>query len=115
MQSAVKPHLIQAPIKQPHAPLLQELALLDYSCLKHEPSRLAAAALLVAEAHTGMTANLERLTAVTGYSPACLQVASHTHSLAPAIFKCLTVQRQRVILCALLCATSLGSYSERGC
>lgn len=64
-------------MSSPGALLLQELALLDYSCLRHEPSRLAAAALLVAEAHTGLAADLSRLTAVTGYSPVCLQVRPH--------------------------------------
>lgn len=52
----------------------QELSLLDYTCLQHEPSRIAAAALLVAEAHTGVIGSVQCLTDVTGYTPISLQV-----------------------------------------
>lgn len=57
---------------------LQELAQLEYSFLQYNPSLLAAAALVVAEAHTGMpgaAANMEQyLFAVTGYTADSLEV-----------------------------------------
>ena len=58
--------------------ILQELAQLEYSFLQFEPSRLAAAALLVAESHTGTPGSAvsmgQYLSGVTGYPVSCLQV-----------------------------------------
>jgi hypothetical protein len=68
----------------------QELAQLDYGCLRYLPSELAAAAMLVAHAHIGDRRRLGALSATSGYSVATLQVLTQrrlraltVHGLTP--------------------------------
>ncbi len=52
----------------------QELAQLDYECLRFKPSKLAAAAMLVAHAHVGDRRRMAALSATSGYSTSSLKV-----------------------------------------
>ena len=52
----------------------QELAQLDYECLRYQPSKLAAAAMLVAHAHVGDRRRMSALTTTSGYSTSALKV-----------------------------------------
>ena len=55
-------------------PSAQELAQLDYECLRYKPSKLAAAAMLVAHAHTGDRRRMAALSITSGYSASALKV-----------------------------------------
>ena len=62
--------------------LAQELAQLDYECLRFKPSKLAAAAMLVAHAHVGDRRRLAALSATSGYSTSALKVSGRPGPLS---------------------------------
>ena len=77
-------------------PPVQELAQLDYECLRYKPSKLAAAAMLVAHAHVSDRRRMAALSTTSGYSTSALKVGwPRVHmTLQPYVHGCNRVPMQ---------------------
>ena len=98
----------------------QELAQLDYDCLRYKPSELAAAAMLVAHAHVGDRRRVGALSATSGYSTAALKVrasapdrrlaltASTARPMSGHDIRLKIAGKRTVDVCAARCVTRLS-------